>query len=617
MELLAEEEGYSQVPVDIEQFIEDPKYLGLDWGGVHLSGDFEGRPRVYPMWRRELYDIYPNPFDSPYEEIAITGSIGIGKSTVALLGVLYDLYRLLLFTNPQEKYGLSRSTILTIALFTATKDLGSTVLYGQLMEMFKYSPFFQQKWSPRKKTPSLFEPGIGLIKGSQIRDTLGTATIAGIIDEANFQDVRQNQVIDVYNGIKRRMQSRFLLSGGRLPFRLWIVSSKKDNSSFLEDHINKNRSNPKTKIIEAALWEAQAHLKEKWSGITFPVFCGDNNKDPIILASNQNIPASVDSTRIIHVPIEFRNEFELDILGSLRDIAGKSTTSKFKLFRSREQLEHCTILDPAFTEDVISLSEEGEDTIKDFLSDAFWKIGMKDTPHFIHLDAAKNGDRFGIAMCHAHGVKEVKRLNYVTGKYEYFQELIIHHDLAVGIRNKPGEEIPYWKIREFLIWLRTQGFNLGSRRSDGGSYDKSKGGGVITSDGYMAMDNQQLLKKQGFEAMELSVDRTKDAYLAYKRAVIEGRVLSPRNEILINELLDVEDIGDKFDHTKGKYGVGNYVGMTFSKDISDSIVGSFWSCQQCAHSSQLYSDRMVAQMKNKMNSGSKFFNHKVGSFIPQ
>lgn len=612
-EMLAELEGYTSVPVSIQQFVEDTYYIGNMWGGVHEDGPYEGQPKVFPYWMAHLKDIYPNPFTSPYEEVCITGAIGIGKTTVAIIGLLYDMYRLLITKNPHSKFNLGENKIIATALFTATKNLGNVVLYNGLMDTINTSPFFKKLYYRKQYQPNVIFPhNIGIINGSQFKDALGTDIIQGVIDEANFQNVRLNQVIDNYSNIKQRIISRYMGPGGNLPCRLWILSSKTDNDSFLELHINKSRNNAKVKVIEAALWEAHGHLTEKYCGRRFRVFCGDTNKEPQILPEGQPVPQTIDVSKVIDVPVEYYDAFEMNLLDALRNIAGKTTASKFKLFRSREQINKVLILPPAFVKDVIMLEEyDDKDQIADYLSSDFWQTGMKDAPHFLHMDTALTTDRFGIALCHVHGRKEVKRVDNITGKTSVFQEMIIMHDFCLGLQAKPGQEIPFDKVLNFIVWLREIGFNMGSLNSEflsrtgkTTSYDHRKGGGLITVDGYQSRETQHRLRKQGFEVHELSVDKTKDPYIAYKRAVMEDRVYSPRNEQLAKELLDVEDTGSKIDHTiKG------------SKDLADAVVGSFYSCLENAHSSHLYSDVLLNQMRDVLDDGRYIWNSKFGQFV--
>ncbi|AMM44821.1 hypothetical protein SP15_022 [Bacillus phage SP-15] len=52
----------------------------------------------------------------------VTGGIGLGKSTIAVIGLGYSLHKLLCLKNPQEYYGLTKSSIIGIAFFNITLD---------------------------------------------------------------------------------------------------------------------------------------------------------------------------------------------------------------------------------------------------------------------------------------------------------------------------------------------------------------------------------------------------------------------------------------------------------------------------------------------------------------
>ena len=79
-------EDYNEIPVDIETFLRDPKYLGR---GVTSE---EGKFMVFPFWVKTLNEIFPDPLKpAKYNTVALTGGIGLGKSFVAVVIMLYEL----------------------------------------------------------------------------------------------------------------------------------------------------------------------------------------------------------------------------------------------------------------------------------------------------------------------------------------------------------------------------------------------------------------------------------------------------------------------------------------------------------------------------------------------
>lgn len=567
-ELLAYLEDYIKVPVTIDEFIDNDYY----------AGKVLGNGRVYPYWREWLRKIYPNQFYSPYTEICCTGAIGIGKTTVALIGLAYDLYRLTLIRDPHKKWQLIPTTAIIIALMTADLSLAGTVLGGQLADLIEISPYFQSVYAP--KDGMLFPHKVGVVAGSRFGHALGMAVISAIIDEANFQKAVANQALDTYNNIKRRMQSRFMGENGSLPFRLWVLSSKKEDADFLENHIQQVRLEKGTLVIEAAIWDIQA-CKGIYSGKTFRVFIGDENRDPFIIDESIGVPSYIDDSRVIDVPIEYQQEFINDLQGALRDLAGVSSRSSLQLFKEMHSVDAAMMIDNYFTTEVIIMGEDTEESIQDYLKPSFKEIGNKSQQRFVHIDTAVKGDKLGIACTYPVSCKSISRVDYKTGEVRSFEEHVFMTEWAIDIKAKPGSEIPLYKIREFITYLRNDlGFNIAR----------------VSTDGFQSVDTRQLLRKQNFETDYVSVDRTKDPYRSAKRAIIEGRLLLPKLKLARFEFKNLVDTGKKIDHPEE---VIDETGKRIpgSKDMTDAIVGSYFNAVEHSYSNQLYTDTLIEQMR--------------------
>jgi hypothetical protein len=373
---------------------------------------------------------------------------------------------------------------------------------------------------------------------------------------------------------------------------MWLVSSKTDKAAPLEEVIKQSKSDPRTKIIEASQYEVLA-FKGIYSGVTFDVFLGSDNKDPFIIEPGTEIPKYIDQDKIEKVPIELYSRYKDDIQGSIRDISGKSTASTFKLFGSIEMLEKTFIVPNAFTNDVIILTETGQDALKDFMTDYLPKvIKNKMTPRYLHVDTALSGDRLGLSMCHSSGIKKVKRLDNISGQFSILEESIIKTDMAVGIQHTPGQQIPFFKIREFVIYLRNNlGYNIV----------------LFSCDGFQSQDMMMLMRQQNFETDETSADKTKDPYIGFRLGISEERSYVPNNKILLREAKNVEDQGKKIDHPKK-----NPDGTDGSKDILDAVVCSQFNCRNLAKSNQLYNDEQTAEMDKYLNKNTLFNQRKNG-----
>lgn len=163
---------YDQIPVDVETFLHDKKYLGKG------LTDEQGKFTLFPYWQELLKKIFPNPLQpAKYNTLALTGAIGIGKSTQAVLCVIYELYRMLCLKDPYLHYGLMPTDLITFAVMNITKDAARGVAWDKLQSLIQSSQWFMSKGTVTKSEKPQWKPpkGIELIYGSLSRHIIGRA----------------------------------------------------------------------------------------------------------------------------------------------------------------------------------------------------------------------------------------------------------------------------------------------------------------------------------------------------------------------------------------------------------------------------------------------------------
>ena len=167
-------EDYSEIPVDIETFLHDTQYLG------RALTDEDGRFTVYPYWEKVLKDIFPNGIDTNFNTAIFTGAIGLGKSTIAVIAVLYQLYRMMCLKNPYTHYGIQEIDTITFAFMNITLDAAGGVAWNKCQNMLQMSPWFMERGSLTKsKDPEWVPPsGIELLIGSKPSHIIGRAVFA-------------------------------------------------------------------------------------------------------------------------------------------------------------------------------------------------------------------------------------------------------------------------------------------------------------------------------------------------------------------------------------------------------------------------------------------------------
>lgn len=146
------DEDYEEIPVDIETFLKSPEYLGASFV------DKDGRFSIYPFWVEKLKAIFENG-KNKYNEVILTGGIGLGKSTIAIAGMCYVLYQIMCLKNPQSFYGLPPNTVIVFAFFNITLELSTGVAFRKINDFLMNSPWFVARGEIRGIKNKRYQPG--------------------------------------------------------------------------------------------------------------------------------------------------------------------------------------------------------------------------------------------------------------------------------------------------------------------------------------------------------------------------------------------------------------------------------------------------------------------------
>jgi len=557
MNSLATMSGYVQTPPTIREFVDGEDYLK-----DALWNEDRDESILYPLWRSALTEIYPNPFHSTYREVILTGSIGGGKTTVAKIGLLYDMVKLCCIKSPQAYFGLTKATKLLFALYSNTLTSAKNILFDELYEWMNGSPYLKGQLTPysnkKYSARTLLQKNIDAREGSRFTHTLGQAIVGGILSELNFQTSWTQQAYGNYTNVKRRMKSRFL---NKIPGRMWLDSSKSDKAAFLESHIKKVRRDPNVRVFDNALWEIKT---KDYCGKTFKMFMGDNFKDPFIIEKKEQL-VGLDETHVLDVPIEHYQDFVDDIYSSLQDIAGRSTSSIHKFLPSVERIEECLIRPNPVTKKVIVLDfYDQEESLIQYID--IRKFVLNKSPRFIHIDLGLRNDKAGIAMSSIRGFVTIERYEPGSLKVLRSKEPIYYTDFVLSLQNKSGQDVPIYKIKYLIKDLAARGIPIG----------------MVTMDGYQSENLKQDLWLLKFESKIMSVDKPRTAYDYLKMVILEGRYNGVQHPILRRELKELLDTGQKIDHPmQAEAEEENITGQERgSKDLADAVCGSVYSAFQ-------------------------------------
>lgn len=375
-----------------------------------------------------------------------------------------------------------------------------------------------------------------------------------VFSEVNF--VKPETATSKMNTALNRLASRFKKAAGY--FGLVIIDSSAESSGSFVDEFIESKCNPQTtKVVRSKIWEVKPSVygHKGW----FKVYLGDSVRDAFVIQGSEKpgyeLPESLerelDPDRILEVPNELHYEFAMDLNLSLNDHAGISTTSNDYFIQDRKALDKVFAL-PLKNQEIIEIDFFSNEKIYDRLYNSVQDI-PKDKVLSIRFDIGIVNDYTGLSVCYFDDfiVKDKKSKTRIPK----FVNIV-----TAAIGRIPGQETSISKLYEFVKDL-----------------SKTHEIGAVTCDQFGSKQLLQDLKREGFNAFEISVDRTAIPYQNLKQAIYEGRIQLPQSKLLQRELRELQASRKngkmKVDHPEATsadmltYGKG-------SKDCADALAGA-------------------------------------------
>ena len=557
---------YKEVPVDILTFIKDNSYLGKAW---HTP---EGKCKLFPYWEKRLTELFPTNVDTDYNTFIESGARGLGKSEIAVTVMLYLMYRLMCLKNPYLTYNLKVTEKFCFGFMNITKELAESIGVSKFQETVQMSPWFMARGTMTGRTNLMWNPPdfIDIIIGSQSSDVIGKPIFACFFDEVSFQrnksvEEQKKKALDMIDTALGGMKTRFT-NRGKNPTLLVLASSKRSEKSFLEEHIKKKAETDAigTLVVDEPVWNVRP--ASEYSGERFWVAQGNR------FMNSEVLPKDISETeldiwrgkgyKLLSVPVEYYAKFYEDIDRALCDYAGISS-SDLTTYISGVRLMDCVNKDikNPFTMEVLKVGNGPNDYSQyyDFFDLNQIPLSLRSRPLFIHLDLSVSGDKTGIA-----GVWIVHKKHSEEGVPES-KELFFRLAFSVSIEAPKGYQISFEKTRQFIYWLKNNGFNIR----------------CISSDTYAAPDMKQSMISHGYNYELLSVDRVSPTdhvclpYQYFKSTIYEKRIELYPTKLLTDEIVGLErnEASGKIDHS---------VRGINSKDQCDAVCGAVYMASQFA-----------------------------------
>ena len=564
----------------------DHKFLTADLRYIQAK-DLTPDISLYPSYYKQVdknvkaisveFSHYEDVYDIEVEEYhnfmlhnacVVHNSIGTGKTTIACYMIAYKLYELSCYYPPQALYNLMNNSKILFAYFNINKEVAGQVGFSQIRDLIDTIPYFQNIFKRNEKINSILEwpqSRIYMKSASSSNDVLGMNLISFFVDEANFfkgdgvsnkgtsvNDIQSKARI-LYNSVRTRGKSRFVVNNEDFTFNV-LVSSSMYDSSFTAERIQASAGDPHVMVFEPKIWEVKN--VDTYSKERFVVFSGNELIDPVICNSVADInyirmhyrlpEVKCDNPRdaikdikeydvrkrFIEVPMNFRKEFEGNIIQALQDIAGVPVSATGKLFSNRDSYSKAlTSEESPFTQDQIVVSTNANTTIQDYFKPG-WKPKDPNKKRFLHFDQSTSGDSTGIAQCYIDKVI-----------YDEFglPKVVINFDWMIRINPpKPPHKIDIAKLRSIIPW---------QEKVFGISY------GMISYDTFQSAEAVQDLEKSGYNVQFRSVEKDKP-YLDLTDLYYQGRIHHYRNEWYEKELFNLNwyRAQGRVDHPSAKEG---------------------------------------------------------------
>lgn len=542
---------YRRGVVPLDEFLHSDTYLGID------------PKEIYPAVRQTLEAVETEN----YVEAVLKGSIGIGKTTAANLGIIRQIYKIACMRNPHQTFGIQRHSSIVFTIQSVRLSTAKRAVFDELGKFIHNSPYFNEIYPYDKRIASsmYFREHHVQIMPVSSSDTgaISMNVIGGMLDEVNFmeriknsknanaaEDGEYDQAKTLYLTLSKRRRSRFM-NQGNLPGTLFLVSSSRYPDDFTEQKAAEatmmGGTDDKIFVLSQSLWEGRG--REKYLEKEFRVLLGNERQRPRILSDDEAVTDP--DAEIISVPEDLRIEFDKDIGGAIRDFAGRTTLASRPFIHNRESLFECMALADQYDyQSVIPLQEIDLEVSMPFVLPERLRDDVH-TMRVAHIDLATTRDSAGLAIGHIAGTKTVERTQAETGERIIEVLPVIAYDLILRILPPRDGEIDFAKIRKIIYDLRDV-HKLPIK--------------VVTTDGFQSVDFKQILAKKGFMTDYLSLDRTTQPYRTLRDAIYDKRVLLPRHQTLIKELTELEYVQngakEKIDHKPRG-----------SKDVADAVCG--------------------------------------------
>lgn len=570
------------------------EFLDYEWIGALSEG-------LWPNVKKCFIEFMdPNPLN-PKRDLALSTSIGWGKSALANLVLSYIIVLFGLMRKPSQLLGHSSTTSYSVVFASATLNKAWDLIGVPFENFIEQSPFFEKvgrhddivkinredseckkcyySTAARGSSKMIFRNNLSLKLVSTEGNLLGATIVSGTISEIGWFESfgwTKEEIFRFFSKMNQRIDSRM---NGHYLGRSIIDSSPFSMESPIDKWIwEKALYDPKWYCVTGSKWDwfpeqfpdffdKDGKEIHNWN-VGFQCYKGGKSEPPKAL--NSSIEASTyDKQDLIWCPTwDITNSGKLNLkslanqnaVEFLRDWAGIPAGSADRIFQSTQVIEDIfdNDLRNIYTSITADYMDEPEHLIWNKIKDKFFvKFGDKyifyrepNSKRVLAVDQSTTGDATAITIAHNEYIKPL------DGSEDIKTVTVI--DMTIVIIPKGGS-INLEAIKYFIIDLIEEG-NLII--------------GNINFDRFQSDSTVQALKRRGLTLDYISADKSNEPYTLLVDAIMHNRVFAGKNIFLKNNLKSLHMVKResgtlKYDHFNGKI-----VNESENTNWDDSMIGT-------------------------------------------
>jgi hypothetical protein len=528
-----EGDEFSEKPASLEEFVTSKDYLGLPPLSEYQYQMIRASTQIYK--RETLIKIYGKEegekiWKQTCSEVILQLGKGSGKDYTSTIACAYMVHLLLCLSDPARYYGKPPGDAIDIINIAINAIQANRVFFKGFNQRIEKSPWFQGKYIAKANMVE-FDKSVTVHSGHSEREAWeGYNVLVVILDEISGFELESTSGHDqaktasaIYKMYRASVNSRFPDFG-----KVILLSFPRFKNDYIQQRYNEAVAE-KEVVLRHHKFKVDPELPDGTEGNEFEM---EWEEDHIISYKVPRMYAlkrptwEINPTRKID---DFTIDFYTDPTDALSRFACMPPDATDAFFKSR------MVIEKAFSNPKLNVDSYGR------FDDDFKP--KEDKTYFMHVDLAQKHDHCAVALAHVDGWVTMK----IGEKYKEAAPRIIV-DAVRYWTPTASKSVDFTEVKDYITSIRERNFNVK----------------LVTFDRWNSHDMMQQLGVHGIKTEILSV--AKKHYEDMSLTLTEERLIGPKIQLLIDELLQLRIVKDKVDHPRKG-----------SKDLSDAVCGAIYN----------------------------------------